>query len=200
MNVSGIIFGMNLLNSTISNITNTTNITTITNINDENQNRKIGIFGLILLICMCGALLIILCIILSICCNGCFQGCSDCCQGCCRRNSSRTLTRRHRNYFEESLENGGFVDPDDDSNFTKTQNPQKNNSFITMTEMINLKYKDETCSICLEPFIESRMRIIETECGHLYHINCISNDIITTCPLCREPFKYKHYFDVQSHV
>ena len=185
MNSSGIIFGMNLLNSTISNITNTTNITTITNINDENQNRKIGIFGLILLICICGAVLIILCI-----------GCSDCCQGCCQRNSSR----RHINYLEESLENGDFLDPDGNVNFTKTQNSQKNNSFITMTEMINLKYKDETCSICLEPFIESSERIIETECEHLYHENCISNDIITTCPLCREPFKYKHYFDVQPHV
>jgi len=196
MNVSGIIFGMNLLNSTISNITNTTNITTTTNINDENQNREIGIFGLILLICICGALLIILCILLSICCNGFCQGCSDCCQGCCQRNSSR----RHINYLEESLENGDFLDPDGNVNFTKTQNSQKNNSFITMTEMINLKYKDETCSICLEPFIESSERIIETECEHLYHENCISNDIITTCPLCREPFKYKHYFDIKPHV
>ena len=194
MNSSGIIFGMNLLNSTISNITNTTNI------NDENQNREIGIFGLSLLICICGALLIILCMLLSICFNGCCQGCSDCCQGCCQRNSSGTLTRRRRNYFEEGLENGDFVDPDDDSNFTKRQNSQKNNSFITMTEMINLKYKDETCSICLEPFIESSERIIETECEHLYHENCISNDIITTCPLCREPFKYKHYFDIKPHV
>lgn len=67
-----------------------------------------------------------------------------------------------------------------------------------MNELTKFKFVHETCAICLEKFGESNdhSRVIQTECGHLFHLECIKHDSITSCPLCRGPFKATHYFDL----
>ena len=47
------------------------------------------------------------------------------------------------------------------------------------------KYNDDSCSICLEVFINKEQLVI-LKCNHLYHEECIKkwNQIKNICPLC----------------
>ena len=175
-------------NSTILN-------TTDSDIEDENTGLGVASF-----IMMCT----LMCFILIIICCFCFMCCEDCCH---RRHS---ITRNYNNYrfsrSSSSSSDGSDYDIEsnndsyDELEMKKIETPIsiKNTSFLTMTELSKFPHAEETCAICLETFSESdeHSKVIQTECGHFYHMECIKDDSITTCPLCREPFKASHYFDL----
>ncbi len=84
--------------------------------------------------------------------------------------------------------------------YNKIRNVKK--KYTEELENVNLKYKDQfsangkqLCSICLE----EDCRFIKTECGHYYHVECLSayiQDLIDSrvkieirCPMCRQYLK-----------
>lgn len=62
--------------------------------------------------------------------------------------------------------------------------------------IINPEELDDECSICLEKFNsidleKGNNKIVILKCNHKFHYNCIKNDLIKKCPLCREDIVYK---------
>lgn len=53
------------------------------------------------------------------------------------------------------------------------------------------------CSICLG---ENTSNIIQLECGHLFHYNCISQLKRWVCPLCRDPIDIQKVFDITDKI
>lgn len=53
-------------------------------------------------------------------------------------------------------------------------------------EILTNKDKTETCQICLDDFIETKL-MIKIHCNHVFHVKCIQSwcKIGRTCPLCR---------------
>ena len=49
--------------------------------------------------------------------------------------------------------------------------------------------EDETCTICIEEFIESEAIMALPRCLHKFHPNCLKEHVLTSkcCPNCREP-------------
>lgn len=45
---------------------------------------------------------------------------------------------------------------------------------------------EDTCSICIEPLLDSGKKIIRLHCGHMYHEECIQTwfKVKKICPLC----------------
>jgi len=170
-------------NSTISNITNY----------DDDENRDLGIASLIMLITLC-------CFVFVLICCFCFIFCEDCCK------HHTLITRNYNNYsFSRSSSSSSYgsdhdIESGNEIELKKIVTPLsvKNESFLTMNELSKFQYAEETCPICLETFDESNehSRVIQTECGHLFHLDCIKHESVVTCPMCREPFKASHYFDL----
>ena len=44
----------------------------------------------------------------------------------------------------------------------------------------------ETCSICLESMNDPSRTTVITECGHLFHEDCLADVRSNLCPLCRQ--------------
>lgn len=71
----------------------------------------------------------------------------------------------------------------------------KNEDFVMtppMKRILNsyvktLKNEDACCSICLEKL---NGEIVITKCAHLFHLECIDDDVVDKCPLCREKLSY----------
>ena len=160
---------------------------TIANITDDEENQdSFGAIRMFILICVCCALFtLIICY------------CQICCQElCCLRGQNVT-----RNYYSYNSTTSDYnVENGDENEVNKQPTPIsiKNQSFITMVKFSNFQHAEETCSICLEAFGESNeySKVIKTACGHLFHLECVHNDSIVTCPLCREPFQANEYFDI----
>lgn len=57
----------------------------------------------------------------------------------------------------------------------------------------------ERCSICLEYMRTGEL--IDLECGHVHHKECLSKCVSACCPLCRDPFGSIHgpyiYYDTK---
>ena len=57
----------------------------------------------------------------------------------------------------------------------------------------------EECPICLD-FLSEKKNIVKLDCGHLYHYNCIINENINSCPLCREKLSFKGYRLIDNNI
>lgn len=49
-------------------------------------------------------------------------------------------------------------------------------------------YTGKTCTICLEDFDLDNDKLVALKCGHVYHVDCISELREKVCPLCKETF------------
>ena len=78
----------------------------------------------------------------------------------------------------------------------------KSSKYKSLKNMVRKSLNlEETCAICLDNLNEINDenkkkncdKIVETVCNHKFHYNCIVNDNINNCPLCREELKFKNY-------
>ena len=63
---------------------------------------------------------------------------------------------------------------------------------------------EQECSICLEKLSfcqnSNNIEILKTTCNHLYHYNCILNENIKNCPLCRNNLEFNGYCTFQKNT
>ena len=57
------------------------------------------------------------------------------------------------------------------------------------------------CSICLSPFEPNKTGTVALQCGHVYHVECITNWFFQSpassekkCPCCKKPWNSNHGF------
>jgi hypothetical protein len=50
---------------------------------------------------------------------------------------------------------------------------------------MNVKKKEEECAICYYK-LKSKTKVLKLECGHMFHVTCLSKCIKRECPLCRD--------------
>jgi hypothetical protein len=88
---------------------------------------------------------------------------------------------------EEALRRVGLIEP----NYAyPIDSSIKSDKYYKFEDVVELRVKEDVCSICLNKKLESE-NIIKTMCGHFYHRVCIEKwaTVNSRCPDCRTEFE-----------
>lgn len=95
-------------------------------------------------------------------------------------------------YYNDNDSDVDDYDPSDvDSDDFRIYNPSTDTDKIKLTQVVNESIKDDVCVICLLQLCEENNTVVELNCVHQFHSDCIQQWLNhkRECPLCKKKYK-----------
>ena len=187
----------------ISNLTNQSLFNQSEIEDDTDQNTRHSIIASLIFAGILGCILIVL-----VCCV-CYLCAEECLESCQRELRITNIGSSY--YTSDSDYNSSYSSSDEESNYntvieiqTFSLEEKNNNIYDPLTtkiketplENVNIpegvSNSDLSCSICLEDIDLTTEKVIQLDCQHIYHQDCISTwyfggvTSVQKCPLCRK--------------
>jgi hypothetical protein len=97
----------------------------------------------------------------------------------------------HQQYYNDNDSDVDDYDPSDvdSDDFRMFDHPSE--SKIKLTQVVNESIKDDVCVICLLQLCEENNAVVELNCVHQFHSDCIQQWLNhkRECPLCKKKYR-----------